>query len=366
MLSFWEKQSFQNYDIIIIGAGITGISSALSIKEKSPEKSIVILEKNILPTGASTKNAGFACVGSLSEIVSDLETMTELEVQDLVKMRKEGLDILRKRLGDNAIDYKEYGSYELLTEKDQHLVAEIDRINAILNPIFKRPIFKEVENTFDFSNEIKKVISNSAEGQIDTGKIMKSLIAKALSLGIEIKNGYDVLAYNETQDGIEIAHDELPLFSEKLIVCTNAFSQKLFPKETINPGRGQVLITKPIKDLKFKGIFHFNEGYYYFRNFEDRIIFGGGRNLDFDGETTSEFELNNKIQDHLESILKNIILPNTGFEIDHKWCGIMAFGDTKTPIIEQKSKHVFVAIRFGGMGVAIGSKAGELISDLII
>jgi hypothetical protein len=59
----------------------------------------------MLPHGASTKNAGFACFGSISEIIDDLKSHSE-EVYQLVTKRLEGLRLLRKRLGDEAIDFK--------------------------------------------------------------------------------------------------------------------------------------------------------------------------------------------------------------------------------------------------------------------
>jgi hypothetical protein len=63
----------------------------------------------MLPHGASTKNAGFACFGSISEIIDDLKSHSEEEVYQLVTKRLEGLRLLRKRLGDEAIDFKPYG-----------------------------------------------------------------------------------------------------------------------------------------------------------------------------------------------------------------------------------------------------------------
>ena len=61
-LSYWEKESFfSNYDAIVIGSGIVGLNAAIHLKKTAPSLKIVILEKGFLPTGASTKNAGFAC-----------------------------------------------------------------------------------------------------------------------------------------------------------------------------------------------------------------------------------------------------------------------------------------------------------------
>jgi glycine/D-amino acid oxidase-like deaminating enzyme len=59
--SYWEKKHlFFDYDLIVIGSGIVGLSTAISFKEKNKKAKILILEKGILPNGASLKNAGFA------------------------------------------------------------------------------------------------------------------------------------------------------------------------------------------------------------------------------------------------------------------------------------------------------------------
>jgi glycine/D-amino acid oxidase-like deaminating enzyme len=126
-----------------------------------------------------------------------------------------------------------------------------------------------------------------------------------------------------------------------------------------------VLITKPIKNLHIKGTFHLDKGYYYFRNIDDRILFGGGRNLDFKSEETTEFVQTTLIQNKLESILKHTILPTTPFEIECRWSGIMGVGNQKKAIVKQLSDHVFCGVRLGGMGIAIGSTIGNDLAQLI-
>lgn len=143
------------------------------------------------------------------------------------------------------------------------------------------------------------------------------------------------------------------------MICTNAFTEKLLPNIDLKPGRGQVIVTKPIQNLPFKGVFHYDEGYFYFRNYGNRIIFGGGRNIDFEEEQTTEFKNTSAIVKALEMHLSSIILPNQNFEIDHQWAGIMAFGNTKQPIYKEISPNIMLGVRLGGMGVAIGSKLGD-------
>src|SRR5687768_119082 len=98
MLSFWEKESFLEYDVIVIGSGIVGLSAAISLKEKSPGISILILERGLFPTGASTRNAGFACFGSFTEILSDLNQCGPEKTLAVIEKRISGLTKLRERL----------------------------------------------------------------------------------------------------------------------------------------------------------------------------------------------------------------------------------------------------------------------------
>lgn len=73
-LSYWERETFlKNIDVLIVGSGIVGLSAALHLKEKSPSLNVVIAERWTFPFGASTKNAGFSCFGSVSELLDDLE-----------------------------------------------------------------------------------------------------------------------------------------------------------------------------------------------------------------------------------------------------------------------------------------------------
>lgn len=375
MLSYWEQQSFIHYDHIIVGGGIVGLSTAIELRERFPNTRILVLERGLLPTGASTRNAGFACMGSVTELLDDLEIMSEAEVCQLFESRKKGLEKLRKRLGDATIGYQASGSYELISEEEIEAIEKIDYLNQLLFPITQRAAFKRADEKishFGFSQKhVKGLIENTCEGAIHTGKMMRALTDFALHSGIEIKTGAEVQRFEEQKDkviveiGNEFSKEHLTLQSKAIILCTNAFTNILLPNEDIKPGRGQVLITKPIAGLKWKGIYHFDKGYYYFREIDGRILIGGGRNLDFDGEATTNFELNNIIQNELENKLSEMIIPDLSFEVDLRWTGIMAFGTTKQPIVKAFSDKVFGAFRLGGMGVALGSEVAGLVANMV-
>ena len=375
-LSYWEEESFLAYDVIIIGSGIVGLSTACSILDRKPHYRILILERGLLPSGASTRNAGFACFGSVTEILSDLKSMSENEVVELVRMRKTGLDMLIKRVGTRNMQYENYGGHELLYRENDVEESQIQMVNELLQPVFGNvPVFSrknELIKQFGFNE--KKVVSllrTQFESQLNTGLMMDSLLQRVSSLGVTIITGcevenleeqprnVDVLVRNPLDKGI------MTFNASNVIVCTNAFSKKFFPQMDIIPGRGQVLVTEPIPKLKPKGTFHADEGFYYFRHLENRILLGGGRNLDMPGETTTEFDTNNKITDGLRSFLAETILPGIPHKIEMEWSGIMAFGATKTPIVKHVSDRIIAGVRMGGMGIAIGSKVGEMLAKMV-
>ena len=368
-LSYWEIKTWLSHiDYTIVGSGIVGLSCALQLRKRFPKAKILVLEKGTLPQGASTKNAGFACFGSLSEMIDDLKTHTEEDVVQLVRRRVNGLDLLKHTLGQAQINYQALGGYELFPETEttlfQECLSKRERINKLLKPIFKTKVFSLKENTFQFKNIKDLYIYNQFEGQIDTGRMMEALLIKAQSKDIKILNNVTVESY---LDGIDSVHLKCNLFdfsTSKLLIATNGFASQLIT-QSVKPARAQVLITKPIKNLHIKGTFHFDRGYYYFRNIEDRILFGGGRNLDFKTEETTTLTQTELIQNKLEELLKTTILPSTPFEIEHRWSGIMGVGSQKKPIVKQINNNVFCGVRLGGMGVAIGSLVGKELADLV-
>ena len=368
-LSYWElKNWFTQVNFTVVGSGIVGLHTALRLREKYPAAKILVLEKGTLPQGASTKNAGFACFGSVSEILDDLKTHSEEEVFQLIQKRYEGLQLLRKNLGDDVLRYKPYGGFEVFLKTDAELyetcLTALSKVNQLLKPLFKEPVYHIQNKPFQFKNCFDSFIVNSFEGQLDTGNMMEALLKKAIVNGILILNNQTVNAYTEGNDSVEVVTNDLSFTTHKLLFATNGFARELTNNEVV-PARAQVVITEPIENLHIKGTFHIDKGYTYFRNINNRILIGGGRNLDIDGETTTSLDTTELIQQHLEDVLKNVILSDTPFKIAHRWSGTMGVGLQKKPIVKQLSNNVYCGVRMGGMGVAIGSLIGKELADLI-
>jgi glycine/D-amino acid oxidase-like deaminating enzyme len=372
MLSFWEQKNFLNYDLIVIGAGFTGLSAAIHFKKQHKKAKVLVIDRGVFPSGASTKNAGFACFGSLTEILDDFWNMTPDEVLHLVEKRYSGLTQIRKQFGDRALRYQHRNGYEILCEEQIEALEQLDSINHLLKKIFKKEVFSQVKDPskFGFSEQVKAVVKNRFEGELDPGAYLNALWEKASSLGIRILSGVSVVEVNH-EEGKVLAEkkDKKEIFEfvgERVAICTNAFTQKLWPESPLEPGRGLILLSKPIAGgIPWQGGFHLDRGYVYFREVEGRLLLGGARNQDFEKEKTTEFEVNPTIKAHLEQLAQEVIFPGRPLEWEMEWTGIMAFGTKKSPIIQQIGKKTAVAVRLGGMGVAIGWQVGKELSELL-
>ncbi|NEN24188.1 FAD-binding oxidoreductase [Cryomorpha ignava] len=370
--SYWERKHFWNYwDFTIIGSGITGLTGAIFIKRKYPKAKVTILERGMLPSGASTKNAGFACFGSMSEILDDLETASEESVFNLLKNRFNGLLALRRLLSDKQTGYMPTKGFEIFTDNEREIYENcMHRLHFVNETIAQTIGHKTFENAdgqidqFGFKN-VNHIISNAYEGTIDTGLMMKNLIDLARSEGVEIYNGVEVsdIDYSGERPQLNTNYGEIK--TGTVVVATNGFAGRLFPERDIKPARAQVIITKPIKNLKIEGCFHHNCGYNYFRNIDDRILLGGGRHLNKVAEETYEMGNTLEITDYLSDLMKSTILPEGDFEIDQTWSGIMGVGQSKEVILEKVGASTIAAFRFGGMGIALGTYVGKSVGEMV-
>lgn len=372
-LSYWEKKTYFNTpDYLIIGSGIVGLSTAIELKQREPQAKIIILERGYLPTGASTKNAGFSCFGSPSEILDDISNYGVENVRETIKLRALGLEKLKSRLGEATIEYNPCGSYDLFTEKDKtsyiECVKQLPFLNELIfDTIGLRDCYSDVENVdkLEFSGIIGAIF-NQYEGSINTGEMMKSLLALASTMNIQILNSITVNKISSEKLGATVQTDFGEILARKVLLCTNGLTKKLYSTVPLLPARAQVIVTSPIENLKLNSTYHYDKGYYYFRVVEgNRILIGGARNADFENEQTEVIENTPLILSKIIELLKTVIIPGVKFNVDYSWAGIMGVGDEKKPFISELEPNVYCAVRLGGMGVAMGSEVGSLLVNKV-
>jgi gamma-glutamylputrescine oxidase len=375
-VSIWEKESFYApQDIIIVGSGFVGLWSAYYLKKRNPDLKVTIIERGLIPMGASTRNAGFACFGSLSELVHDAQAMGTENMLELVEKRFKGLERIQKVFGKKEIGFSLCGGYELYDNSEgitpEELENNIAYINSLLKPITgsKRTynLVDEKINGFGFGNT-RHLVENIWEGSLHSGKLLQRLLLLVQSMGVQVFTGMEVSGFEKVNDHMEVHVPAIgKLSATQILLCTNAFTKDLYPSVDIKPARGQVLLTTPIEDLDWEGTFHSDEGYYYFRNLGKRVLLGGARNKAFQEEETTVMATTGFIQGELENYLAEVVLPRHRgkYQVEYRWAGIMAMGSEKAPIVKEMEPGVFCAVRMSGMGVALAPVVGKQVAHML-
>lgn len=369
-LSIWEKESFYApQDIIIVGAGLMGLWTARELLQRNPSLKITIVEKSSSPLGASTRNAGFACFGSPTELMSDMEDMGKDEMLRIVEMRYKGIEKIKRHFSEEAIGFDHCGGYECINQDSRFWPALDDRISQ-LNKLLKditgqRSIFKYAGNKLNDLGlqNFDTLIENTTEAALHSGKLVQALTRQLLKDGVSILYGFELKEWTPNTKGFEIhATSGEYISASKLIFCTNAYTAQLLPETHVTPGRGQIILSSPIPNLPMKGTFHFDEGYYYWRNLGNRILLGGARNADFENENTTDLAGSDLIRNTLTAFLKKHIHPSIEYQIEQSWSGVMGFTSDKKPYTGYTPDGSYLAVACNGMGVALTPIIAETVA----
>lgn len=371
-LSFWERERLiGGCDAVVIGAGIVGLNTAIRFKQLHPDARVIVLDRSPITGGGSSRNAGFACFGSVTELLADLDVLPEEEVFQLVTRRYRGLRALRDLLGDQAIGFEPCGGFEVFTEQDatraSAAAAAIPQLNQLLHPLIGEDTYQCID-AHAFCDErrfsgFKTVIANAYEGSIDTGLMIRALRNHAARVGIEIYNGIAIDAVKPSETGAVLQIHGASIKVPIAFVCANGFAAELLPELDVQPARNLVMVTHPLKHQLPEGTYHMHEGYVYFRTIGRRLLIGGGRHLDDDWSSTQE-GVPNAIRAWLLGLLNDHVSPCERCTIDSEWVGYLGVGATRSPIVERAAPGIICAVRMGGMGVAIGTLIGQEAAEL--
>lgn len=360
---------------MIVGGGLVGIQTALEVVRRRPTSRVMLLERGFTPTGASTRNAGFACIGSLSEVATDIDLLGAEAALDIVSRRYEGLQGLLSTCRGHDIGYQHDGGNEIFLDEHPSL-ERIEEVNDLLRAITGTTTFevrRDLVSAFGFSSRVRHLIHSPVEGTLHSGKLVHVLWSMAQQAGVQIRTGSTVSNVESDPAGtivhVQSGAQAYRIRAGAVVVATNAWIPELVQDHeasTITPARGQILVTEPVASLPLKGSFHFDEGYVYFRSLEDRILLGGARNLAFEEEQTTSHDITDRIQGALETLLREVIAPyRPAIAVEYRWAGTMAFSPSKHPIVEYAQPNVIVAFGCNGMGVALSHSIAQSVTEYL-
>lgn len=366
--SFWEDQTYlQGYDAVVIGAGIVGLSAACRLAELHPDWRIGVWEKSAFGDGGTTRNAGFACFGSPAELEEDRRVLGDAAALALVQQRLDGLRTLRSWLGDAAIGYVPCGSHALYLP-DGAGMAPVSReslrgLNEWLAPATGTAETFRREQAPAGRGLAEDVVADASplEGAVDTGRLHRALVARALEHGVEVVRGVEVLRL-DAGEPVELLvrrgeQGERTVRTPRCLVATNAFVQELLPEADARPAANRVLVTAKGAAPAAEGTYHLEAGYVYARHLpEGRLLIGGGRHWGLDEAGTEA---------RLREWLVRLWPGAAGVPVEYAWTGLLGVGAVREPWLQAVGPGTVAAVRLGGMGVAIGAGLGRKAAELL-
>jgi gamma-glutamylputrescine oxidase len=287
-----------------------------------------------------------------------------------VVRRFRGLEKLRRSLSDTETVWQANGGYEVFTHSENEAMKEcldmLPEINRILHNETGLQPYSVVEKNYGM-NVLPSLIHIEGEASLHSGELIRQLLSRVKDAGVDVIYSTDVINYERSNGKVRIETANGSTWQcDRLILCTNALTRRLADLD-VWPNRGQVLLTEPIPGFKLRGNFHLHQGYFYFRDFEGGILLGGGRHLDRQNEQTDSQETTEIIQMALNELLTRTIIPDTNYQVKLRWAGSMAFGEKneKEPLVEELESGIYVAVRLGGMGVALAPEVAEKLAAIL-
>jgi glycine/D-amino acid oxidase-like deaminating enzyme len=373
-ISYWLDQSSQaadkNFDVVVIGGGIAGLSAAYWLQQRDPRLKVAVIERQRIGFGASGRNAGFVTCGSTEHFIKLNEQFGTEKAVEIWKFSEKNRDLLMEHViqdQGNALDFRITGSCTV-APSDEHWLkykktAQLMREHGLdvseVSP-------EEMQKDFGVTGFVGGINFNG-DGYIHPIKLLERLRSK---IKATIFEGTEVFSVHDQT----IKTDKGVITAEKILVAVNAYLPLLFKEYTkhITPGRGQILVTEPLPAF-VKGPCYLTKHLCYFRQLPTgHLLIGGFRNLAVQDENTYADATTPVIQDTLYRFVREHFKYGKDAKVAYQWSGIMGFSPDGQMMIgahpQNKNLHIMAGCSGHGMGlsfhaakVLVGSVFGEKI-----
>jgi glycine/D-amino acid oxidase-like deaminating enzyme len=374
-VSYWQNTvgfgDGLNTDVLIIGAGIAGLSAAYWLHKKDPTLSLAVIDKGGIGTGASGRNAGFITCGSTEYFSRMVSAYGEDKADQIWKFTEDNHRMLLTEFGadqlESRCDYKQRGSWTLaITEQ------EAKTIQDSLEDLKKRGVQAEWYSTNYVASKLQceRFVGGAKypkDGEVHPIKLLYH-IASYLK-AIPIIENREVFRIDEKNGRLLVTGRNIEIITDSIVLATNAYSNQLFAyfEDKVFPTRGQIIVTEPVP--QFLEPCYCSFALDYFRQLPDgRILIGGFRNTDVEKEVGFSDEINPIVHGNLEKFLENHFPLLRGVPIEYRWSGVMGFAKDGYPMVGSlpQDPRIFFAGGFTGHGLGYAFKMGKVLADLML
>ncbi|EWT00917.1 FAD-dependent oxidoreductase [Intrasporangium oryzae NRRL B-24470] len=365
-------------DLLVVGAGFTGLWAAIQAKEDDPAREVVVVEAGRLADGASGRNGGFVAPSlthGLAQGVAcwpdEIETLERLGAQNFADLQATltayGVEADFHKPGELTLALDEHQvdavreAYELHRDHGlpvEHLDAERARAR-VDSPLYRSGFF------------------DPEVGLVDPARLVWGLARAAESLGVRLHEHSRVTGFDAEGDGVRVQVEGGSIHARRVVIGTNA-SQGVLRRFSawVLPVYDHVLMTEPLTPaqlgaLRWEGREGLtdagNQFHYYRRTLDDRILFGGyDANYHFPGRIDPALEQSDSSHGLLADHFFEIFPQLEGLRFTHRWAGVIDTTSRFTPVFGTAlGGRMAYAIGYTGLGVASTRFGARVALDLV-
>jgi glycine/D-amino acid oxidase-like deaminating enzyme len=369
-VSFWQQAHRERataYDVVIVGGGIIGASTAYWLGRQRPSLEVAIVEARTPGAGASGRNAGFILQGTAADYLSDVERYGERTARRLWHFTRENRELLASELRSSAFGWRSEGSLTVAgdPEEDERLRASVSRLRAAGTPV----VYLEPEkvNRRLHATDLYGGLYVTSGGVVNPLELVQHLVAKS---GTDLRPHQPVQQIRWGRNGVALDTPDRQLWGRRAVLAVGPSLPALVPslERFVRPVRAQMLATAPADASSMPVPVYSHEGEFYVRQLEGgAVLAGGGRHHHRSAEKTDVDTTTPAVQATIERYLHTHYPWTQALPIRRRWSGIMGFSPDGRPVVGPVPGHpesVF-ATGFTGHGMGYGFRTGRLLAERV-
>lgn len=372
--SHWLDRSPQinkkNYDVVIVGAGITGLSMAYWLNQEDPALKIAIVEKQRLAFGASGRNAGFVTCGSVEHFNRMISKHGLKQAVEIWKFSQMNMDLLKERIIEDhhgSIEFEQRGAYSLAAGE-----VEFNELKSVAQIMSELKIPVEVYGQEDIFKQVGAANFVGGIRYCDDGAVhpVKLLELMQQRVKVDLFEMTEAYAYESRSEGTRVLKTDNGDFEASLLIyCLNGYSASLHPffADKIFPTRAQILMMEPVAKF-MDGPCYANFYLDYFRQMPNgSLLIGGFRQLEKNTEVGYSDHVTEIIQQALHEFVQTHLPAYKNKKVLHRWAGVMGFSKDGEPQVGSlpEDPQVFFCGGYTGHGLGLAFHSAKKTVDLI-
>lgn len=379
-VSYWLDGSSQspkrNFDVLIVGAGLSGASTAYWLKKEDPNLSVALVDKGSVASGASGRNAGFVTCGSVEHFNRLVQSHGESKAVEIWKYSETNLDLLKAEIiggqseGSQCddLDFDSSGSFSLAASdsefKELQEVARWMEKYQIPTEVLKEEAVTQRLGVKGFCGGIKYL----RDGSVHPVKLIQKILDLAQCPVFEFTEVFDFASSGPS--GPSQIRTNRGLFEAGIVVLAGNGYQSLLSSyfdQKILPTRGQVLVLEPVGPA-MEGPCYASFYLDYFRQLPSgHLLIGGFRQEEEDSSAGYSDHITEAVQRALGKFIDQHLPQFADKKVLYRWSGLMGFSADGLPILGAlpQSANTFFLGGYTGHGLGMAFHCGKSLAKLI-